>query len=77
MLISNIHQAKTNLSSLISAVLVGKDVVIAKSGVPVARLIQYVPKKTKRVAGLFKGNIWMSDKFNNESEEINKMFSLE
>lgn len=77
MLISNIHHAKSNLSSLIVAVLSGKDVVIAKSGVPVAKLIKYTPKKTKRVAGLFKGNIWMSDKFNDESKEINKMFSLE
>jgi prevent-host-death family protein len=74
---ANIHQAKTNLSSLIAAVLAGKDVVIAKSGAPVARLIQYIPNKTKRIPGLFKGKIWMSDKFTEKSKEINKMFSLE
>lgn len=75
MLISNIHEAKTNLSSLIASVLSGKDVVIAKAGIPVVKLIQFVPDNTKRVPGLFKGKVWMSDDFDSESEEINKMFS--
>lgn len=75
MLIANIHQAKTNLSSLIASVLSGKDVVIAKAGQPIVKLIQYIPDNVKRVAGLFKGDVWMSDDFDEESEEINKMFS--
>lgn len=75
MLIANIHQAKTNLSSLIASVLSGKDVVIAKAGIPVVKIIQYIPDNIKRTPGLFKGNVWMSDDFDNESEEINKMFS--
>lgn len=75
MLIANIHQAKTNLSSLIASVLSGKDVVIAKAGQPIVKLIQYIPDNVKRVAGLFKGDIWTSDDFDEESEEINKMFS--
>ncbi len=39
MSITNIHQAKTNLSKLIEAALRGEDVVIAKAGKPVVRLV--------------------------------------
>lgn len=75
MLIANIHQAKTNLSSLIASVLAGKNVVIAKAGVPIVKLVQFIPDNLKRTPGLFKGKVWMSNDFNDESEEINKMFS--
>lgn len=75
MLIANIHDAKTNLSSLIASVLSGKDVIIAKAGVPVVKLIQFIPDNTNRIPGLYKKDVWMSDDFDSESEEINKMFS--
>mgnify|MGYP000134074609 CR=1 FL=1 len=35
----NIHEAKTHLSRLLEQVLAGEDVVIAKSGRPIARLV--------------------------------------
>lgn len=35
----NVHQAKTQLSRLLEAVESGEDVVIARAGVPVARLV--------------------------------------
>lgn len=74
MLTTNIYNAKTNLSKLIEQVLQGKEVVIAKAGKPVARLVSYKEKKKPRVPGLMKGKIWISDDFNDESEEINKLF---
>jgi prevent-host-death family protein len=42
----NIHQAKTHLSQLLSRVELGEEIVIANSGVPVAKL---VPIKTKKI----------------------------
>ncbi|MEM9922492.1 MAG: type II toxin-antitoxin system prevent-host-death family antitoxin [Cyanobacteria bacterium P01_D01_bin.50] len=39
MRITNIHEAKTNLSKLIEAVLGGEDVIIAKAGKPPIRMI--------------------------------------
>ncbi len=39
MTVSNIHDAKTNLSKLIEAALRGEEVVIAKAGKPVVRLV--------------------------------------
>ena len=70
----NIHQAKTNLSKLIQKTLNGEDIVIAKAGKPVAKLIAYKEKLKPRKPGLWKGKIWMSDDFNDEDPEINKMF---
>jgi prevent-host-death family protein len=39
MAISNVHDAKTNLSKLIAAALRGEEVIIAKAGKPVVRLV--------------------------------------
>lgn len=76
MLISNIHEAKTNLSSLIASALDGKDVIIAKAGKPIIKLIRYIPEQAQRIPGLFKGKAWMSDDFKDESTEIENMFSI-
>lgn len=74
MQIINIHEAKTNLSRLIEKTLAGEDVIIAKAGKPVAKLVAYKEKVKPRKPGLWKGKIWISDDFNDEDEEINKLF---
>ena len=70
----NIHQAKTNLSKLIEKTLNGEDIIIAKAGKPVAKLVAYKEKIKPRKPGLLKGKIWISDDFNDEDPEINKLF---
>lgn len=74
MLTTNIYEAKTNLSKLIEQVLAGKEVIIAKAGKPVAKLTAYFPSKKKRTPGLLKGKIVIPEDFDEESEEINKLF---
>jgi prevent-host-death family protein len=59
----NIHEAKTNFSKLLQRVILGDEIIIAKAGVPVAKLVRYVSKKGKRPLGFLKGEIWMSDDF--------------
>ena len=39
------HEAKTNLSKLIMLLEKGEDIIIAKAGNPVAKLVSYVPQK--------------------------------
>lgn len=57
----NVHRAKTELSRLLEAVEAGEDVVIARAGVPVARL---VPVRTdERVPGRLKGTVHLRDDF--------------
>lgn len=74
MQIVNIHEAKTNLSKLIEKTLKGEEVIIAKAGKPVAKLSSYKEKLKPRKGGLWKGKVWMSEDFNDEDEEINKLF---
>lgn len=51
MRITNIDEAKTNLSKLIEAVLAGEDVIIAKAGKPAIRMIPYEENKQPRIPG--------------------------
>lgn len=74
MQVINIHEAKTNLSKLIESVLAGQEIIIAKAGKPVAKLVGYKKKLKPRKLGLLKGKIIVSDDFNDEDPEINKMF---
>ena len=74
MQIANIHQAKTNLSKLIEKVSNGEEVVIAKAGKPVAKLVAYKKKLKPRKFGLWKGKVFVPENFNDEDEEINKLF---
>ena len=60
----NIHQAKTHLSRLLQQVAAGEEVIIARAGVPVARLVAVEPKKQKvRPLGLARGRVWVADDF--------------
>jgi prevent-host-death family protein len=52
----NIHEAKTHLSRLLQKVAQGEEVVIAKAGRPVAKLVKIEPK-SKRVLGSATGTI--------------------
>lgn len=74
MQVVNIHDAKTNLSKLIEKTLKGEEVIIAKAGKPVAKLSSYKEKLEPRKSGLLKGKIWVSPDFDDEDEEINKLF---
>ena len=74
MQIANIHEAKTNLSKLIEKVEKGNEVIIAKAGKPIVKMIKFKGPVKKSSYGIFKGKIWMSDDFNEEDEEINKLF---
>ncbi len=56
----NVHEAKTNLSRLLAQVESGEEVVIARSGTPVARLVG-VKKRGKRQPGSWKGRIKLDE----------------
>jgi prevent-host-death family protein len=58
----NIHEAKTHLSRLLQRVAAGEQVTIARSGVPVARLVAVEPEK-KRPLGFARGEVWVADDF--------------
>ena len=59
----NIHEAKTHLSQLVEDAARGDEIIIAKAGKPVARLVAVDDDTTPRPRGLLKGKIWMADDF--------------
>ena len=58
----NVHEVKTNLSRLLAKVEAGEDVVIARRGTPVTRMVR-VRKQGKRQFGSMKGRIKLDDSF--------------
>ncbi|RKS80243.1 prevent-host-death family protein [Motilibacter peucedani] len=65
----NVHEAKTHLSRLLEAVEQGEDVVIARAGKPVARL---VPARVRgaRQPGSWKGRVVIADDFDETPEHL-------
>jgi prevent-host-death family protein len=58
----NLYEAKTQLSALVDQVAAGAEIIIAKNGKPMAKLVP-IRDKVLRKPGKFKGKIWMSDDF--------------
>ena len=59
----NVHEAKTHLSKLLTRVCAEEEVVISKSGKPIARLVPWDQEKKNRVPGLDKGLVRIPDDF--------------
>ena len=59
----NIHQAKTQFSRLVELAASGEEVIIAKSGKPVARLVSYTVKGVARRPGSMRGKIRIKKNF--------------
>lgn len=59
----NIYDAKTNLSQLVERAAAGEEIVIAKAGRPMARLVPLLERSAPRVPGLLKGKISLGVNF--------------
>src|SRR2546421_11156052 len=61
----SLYEAKTHLSELVEQVAQGREIIIAKSGKPKARLVPLEPKDTRRLRndGFGKGRGWIADDF--------------
>ncbi len=70
MTIFNIHEAKTHFSKLLERVLNGEEVIIAKAGKPVARILPVINNVSPRVPGIDKGKIIIMPNFNDPLEEF-------
>jgi prevent-host-death family protein len=66
MKIANIHQAKSQLSKLIESALAGEEIIIAKAGKPLVKLIPYQEEQKPRIPGGWEGKVTMADDFDEE-----------
>lgn len=68
----NMHEAKTSLSQLVNRALAGEEVIIARNGEPLVRLMPVEKAKKRRVPGRSKGKIAISPDFELTDEEIDE-----
>lgn len=59
----NVHDAKTHFSRLLSRAESGEEIIIAKAGKPIARLVPFEEKVIKRIPGSAKGLIVVKNSF--------------
>jgi len=70
----NIHEAKTHLSRLLQRVAAGEEVIIARSGVPVAKLIAASSESKSRPMGMDKDKIWIAEDFDAPDPALEALF---
>lgn len=66
----NVYDAKTNLSRLLDRVGEGEEIVIAKAGRPVARLVPFAARSTPRAPGAWRGRVRISADFDTLPDEV-------
>ena len=76
MVLRNISEAKSELSALIEAVQNGNEVIIAKAGKPVARLVAYHGPARPRTPGSMAGEIWIAPDFDTLPDDIAEAFGM-
>lgn len=73
----NIHQAKTHFSRLVDRAASGEEIVIAKAGVPVARLVPFKGRRRRRHLGLFAGAVRIREDFDDLPDDVRAAFEGE
>ena len=68
--IINLHEAKTHLSRLVDRAAAGEEIVIARSGRPVARLVALELARARRRLGLARGQVTIADDFDDIPEDL-------
>jgi prevent-host-death family protein len=66
----NVYEAKTQLSKLLAQVEAGDEIVIARHGKPVARLVPLQRTAIPRQLGSLRGKIWVSPNFDEPDHQL-------
>ena len=74
--VTNVSEAKAQLSALIEKVLAGEEVIIGKAGKPVVKLVRYLRSEEQRRPGALKGKIKIADDFDELPEDIAEAFGI-
>jgi prevent-host-death family protein len=61
--VSNLYEAKTNLSQLVDRAAAGEEIIIAKNGVPLARLMPLEVEHVPRTPGGWEHGVTIADDF--------------
>ena len=70
----NVYEAKTHLSQLLDRAAAGEEIVIARAGRPVARLVALADSSARRMPGGWRGKVSMAADFDDLPAEIDAAF---
>jgi prevent-host-death family protein len=70
----NVHDAKTHLSRLLERVETGEEIILARAGRPVARLVPFKPRREPRVPGAWRGRVHLAADFDATPDEVIESF---
>lgn len=70
----NVYEAKNHLSQLLDLAVSGEEVVFARAGRPMAKLIPYQVKQQSRKPGSWKGKVKISKDFDELPEDLSRAF---
>ena len=71
------HEAKTKLSQLVERAQAGEEIVIARNGTPVARLVPVARKRSLAdVRGIWRGKVHIADDFDELPDDIAEAFGM-
>jgi prevent-host-death family protein len=72
----NVHEAKTHLSRLLDRVEAGEEVVLARAGRPVARLIPFRARTQPREPGIWRGTVRIAADYDAVDADIVRSFEM-
>jgi len=75
--IVNIREAKSQLSKLVARALNGEEVIIARAGIPVVRLVPVRQSDSPRKGGQWKGKVRIAEDFDELPKDIASAFGME
>ena len=76
MAIANIHEAKSQLSKLIERAEAGEEIIIARAGKPVARLVAYRDGGGSRRGGQWRGKVKIRADFDELPDDMAAAFGM-
>jgi prevent-host-death family protein len=74
MRVINVYEAKTHLSQLLAAVATGEEIVIARAGKPLAKLVPYQEVVEPRTPGYWRGRVRIAPDFDDLPEALATAF---
>jgi prevent-host-death family protein len=74
---ANIHEAKSQLSKLVERAMNGEDVVIAKAGRPMVRLVPIRSNDAPRLGGQWRGRVRIGEDFDDLPDDVAAAFGIE
>jgi prevent-host-death family protein len=76
MAITDLHEATSQLSKLVERALAGEEVIIAKAGRPMVRLVPVRESDAPRMGGQWKGKVHIADDFDELPEDIARAMGM-